>query len=206
MASGGYDHGGSQGERAQTPRRPREEKAIAATDVQQIRQTIIAATADIRRKMTEEVSDSVLRRRTGDPSRCQPICATLTGVRRLDRVCALAEGRTWTDSTGAYRIEADLVGFNDSTVVLKKDNRQLVAFPIAKLSQEDRAYLKSKDAVEQARRSADAVQTWTTASGLKVVGRVVDYARKDITIQQRRGKTYVNDQLFANLPEVYQKL
>ena len=31
-----------------------EEKGIAATDVQQIRQSIIAATADIRRKMTEK--------------------------------------------------------------------------------------------------------------------------------------------------------
>ena len=37
-----------------------EEKSIAATDVQQIRQTIIAATADIRRKMTQEVPDRVL--------------------------------------------------------------------------------------------------------------------------------------------------
>ena len=31
-----------------------EEKGIAATDVQQIRQAIIAATADIRQKMTEK--------------------------------------------------------------------------------------------------------------------------------------------------------
>ena len=50
------------------------------------------------------------------------------------------------------------------------------------------------------------MQTWTMASGLKVVGRVVDYARKDVTIQQRRGKTYVNDRLFDNLPQVYQRM
>ena len=30
--------------------------------------------------------------------------------------------------------------------------------------------------------------------------------RKDVTIQQRRGKTYVNDRLFDNLPEVYQRM
>jgi hypothetical protein len=119
---------------------------------------------------------------------------------------ALANGRTWTDSTGNYRLEADLIGFNESTVVLKKDDRQLMAVPIANLSKDDRAYLESKEAVEQSRRSGDAMQTWTMASGLKVVGRVVDYARKDVTIQQRRGKTYVNDRLFTNLPEVYQKM
>jgi hypothetical protein len=128
------------------------------------------------------------------------ICAVWLGL------CALADGRTWTDSTGAYRLEANLIGFDASTVVLKKDNGQLVAFPIAKLSKEDRTYLESKDTVEQVRRSADAVQTWTMASEFKVVGRIVDYARKDITIQQRRGKTYVNDRVFGNLPEVYQKM
>ena len=119
---------------------------------------------------------------------------------------ALADGRTWTDSTGYYRVEGDLIGFNDATVVLKKENHQLVAIPIAKLSKDDQAYLESKEATEQARRSADAVQTWTMASGLKVVGRVVDYARKDITIQRRRGKIYVNDRSFDNLPEVYQRM
>ena len=31
-----------------------EEKSVAATDVQQIRQEIVAATADIRRKMTQK--------------------------------------------------------------------------------------------------------------------------------------------------------
>ena len=118
----------------------------------------------------------------------------------------LADGRTWTDSTGNYHVEADLIGFNDATVVLKKENRQLVAVPIDKLSKEDQAYLESKEAVEQARQSADAMQTWTMASGLKVVGRVVDYARRDVTIQRRYGKIYVNDRLFDNLPEVYQKM
>jgi hypothetical protein len=121
-------------------------------------------------------------------------------------MAAAADGRTWTDSTGAYRVEADFIGFNDATVVLKRENHQLAAIPIAKLSAADRDYLKSKEAVDQAHRSADAVQTWTMASGLKVVGRVVDYARKDITIQQRRGRTYVNDRLLDNLPEVYQKM
>ncbi len=117
-----------------------------------------------------------------------------------------ADARTWTDSTGHYRVEADLIGFNDTTVVLKKQDRQMVAVPVARLSKDDQAYLQSKEVAESARRSADAMQTWTMASGLKVVGRVVDYARKDVTIQRRRGKVYVNDRLFDNLPEVYQKM
>jgi hypothetical protein len=50
------------------------------------------------------------------------------------------------------------------------------------------------------------MQKWTMASGLKVVGRVVGYARKDVTVQRRRGKIYVNDRTFDNLPAVYQKM
>jgi hypothetical protein len=118
----------------------------------------------------------------------------------------VADARTWTDSTGNYRVDADLVGFNDSTAILKKKSRQLVAIPIDKLSKEDQEYLTSKEVAEQARQSTDSMQTWTMASGLKVVGRIVDYGKRDITIQRRYGKVYVNDRGYNNLPEVYQKM
>jgi hypothetical protein len=121
-------------------------------------------------------------------------------------LAVFAHGRTWTDSTGQYRTEADLIAFNDETVVLKKENHHLVAIPLTKLSEADQAYLQSKEAAENTRQAGDARQTWTMASGLKVIGRVVDYARKDVTIQRRRGKIYVNDRLFDNLPEVYRKI
>ena len=124
----------------------------------------------------------------------------------LAGISALADGRTWTDSTGDYRVEAELIGFNDATVVLKKENRQLVAVPIAKLSKDDRTYLASKEAAESTYPSADGMQIWTMASGLKVVGRVVGYGRKDVTIQRRHGQIYVNDRRFDNLPDVYQKM
>jgi hypothetical protein len=119
---------------------------------------------------------------------------------------AQAAARTWSDSTGYYRVEADLIGFSETTVVLKKEKDELVAVPIARLSQEDRAYVQSKEAAEHSRRSADVMQTWTMASGLKVVGKVVDYGRREITVQRRRGKTYVNERLLDNLPEIYQRM
>lgn len=119
---------------------------------------------------------------------------------------AVADARTWTDSTGNYRTEADLIGFDDTTVVLKKADHQLVAVAVARLSKEDQAYLQSKEAIEHRRGSASTMQTWTMASGLKVIGKVVDYARREINIQRRRGKIYVNDRLFDNLPDIYQKM
>jgi hypothetical protein len=118
----------------------------------------------------------------------------------------VAVGRTWTDSTGNYRVEADMIGYNDTHVVLKKKSRQLVAVPIEKLSKEDRDYLESKEAVGQAQKSAETMQTWTMASGLKVIGRVVDFGRRNVTIQRKYGAIYVNDRQLKNWPEICQKM
>jgi hypothetical protein len=35
---------------------------------------------------------------------------------------------------------------------------------------------------------------------------VVAYGRKDLTVQRRRGRIYVNDRVYDNLPELYQQL
>lgn len=117
-----------------------------------------------------------------------------------------AETRTWKDVTGIYKIDAELIGFNDQMVILQREDKELGAIPIAKLCEEDREYLKSKEALETHDQNLGEMQTWTTVNGLKVVGRIVDYAQRDVTIQRRRGRLFVNDQQFENLPPIYQKM
>ena len=119
---------------------------------------------------------------------------------------APAEAREWKDKTGKYTIEADLIGFDDETVILQRKNKELGAAPIKDLCEEDQAYLKSKEAQQIHADSIDQMQTWTTAEGLKVRGKIVDYADENITLQRRRGKTMVNDKVFSNLPGVYQQM
>ncbi len=119
---------------------------------------------------------------------------------------APASARQWKDVTGRYTLEADLVGFDDEMVVLQRENKELGSCPIDQLSEEDRAYLKSKEALEIHDANLGKLQTWTMASGLKVIGKVVDYARREVTVQRRRGKTYVNDTVYGNLPDVYQTM
>lgn len=130
----------------------------------------------------------------------------LLGLLALVVTQAPAVGREWSDSSGNFKLEADLVAATDSLVVLKRADGTLVALPADKLSKGDREYLASKDAQELTRKSADKVQTWTLKNGTQLVGKVVDYGRKDLTIQRRRGKIYVNDRVFDNLPELYQQL
>jgi SLA1 homology domain 1, SHD1 len=116
-----------------------------------------------------------------------------------------AEARIWTDSTGKYSIEANLIAFNNRMVVLQREDHQLGQVPIEKLSKADQEYLKSKEASE-AVKQVGGMQTWTLRNGLKMIGRVVGYARKEMAVQRRRGNIYVNDRMFDNLPEVYQQM
>ncbi len=116
------------------------------------------------------------------------------------------EARLWTDVTGNYTLEADMIGFDDKEVVVQRADGELAAFKIEKLSKQDQAYLKTKDAQDQHAILIDQLQMWHLKNGLKVTGRVVDFAKHDVTVQQRRGKVYVNHIAFDNLPPIYQSM
>jgi hypothetical protein len=121
-------------------------------------------------------------------------------------VAAPTQAREWKDATGMYTLEADLVGFDRDTVVLQRKNKELGSIAIDQLSKEDQEYLKSKEAQEIHSNNLETNQTWTLASGTQVLGKVVDYDRRDVTVQRRRGRIYVDDTLYDNLPQIYQQM
>lgn len=121
-------------------------------------------------------------------------------------ITAAAQTREWTYADSGYVFKAELVGFDDENVVLRRTDNQLGMTKIEELSEADREFLKSKESVENSNRNINKTQTWVTNSGLKLVGRVVDYVRGDMVVQRRRRTFYVNDRRFRNLPELYQKL
>lgn len=112
--------------------------------------------------------------------------------------------RTWTDKTGHFTLEADLVAFNADSVLLRTAEKELLTWPLAQLSDDDVKYLESQEATDAVKSTADQKQTWHLRGGTTLVGRVVDYDRRELVIQRRRGKIYVNDRLFSNLPQPYQ--
>jgi hypothetical protein len=113
-------------------------------------------------------------------------------------------GRTWTDKSGKYKVDADLVAFNDKSVVLQRADHELGMVAIDALSPADQEYLKSKAAAEESQNILSKQQTWKLENGMQLVGRVVGFARKQITVQRQGGKIYVNDRVFENLPQIYQ--
>ena len=54
------------------------------------------------------------------------------------------EYRTWSDSTGKYRVEAELLSYGAGKARLKKRTGELIELPIEKLSEDDRKYIRSK--------------------------------------------------------------
>lgn len=127
--------------------------------------------------------------------RCLPCILLLLAARP-------AAAREWTDTTGQYKVEAELVDFDDRLVVLrKKQTGKLVAVPIEKLSGKDRDFLRSKPARQAVDESANQERSWKLRDGTQLVGRVIAYGQREVTFQRRFGKVYVNDMLFTDLPK-----
>lgn len=122
-------------------------------------------------------------------------------------LASICQAREWSDSTGKMKFNGDLIASDDKTAILQREeDKELAAYKISDLSKEDQEYLKSKEATDLSSKNLDQPQTWVLKSGIKIYGRLVGYARGDVVIQRRRGRMYVNDRVFENLPEVYQKL
>lgn len=124
----------------------------------------------------------------------------------LMSLCANLNAREWKDASGKYSFEADLVAFNETDLVLEKPDKTLVAVDMEQLSQADQEYVQSKEAAATLDKKSTKQQIWKMRSGLEVIGNVVDYVRKDVTFSMTRGKIYVNDQLFDNLPDIYKRI
>lgn len=114
--------------------------------------------------------------------------------------------REWTDASGNYSLEGDLVAFDGSDLVLQKADKTLVGVDLEQLSEKDQEYVKSQEVKDELEKKGKAEHVWEMRNGLKVIGKVVDYMRRDVTFRMSRGTIYVNDQKFENLPEVYQKI
>ncbi|MEQ1829547.1 MAG: hypothetical protein ABL921_26530 [Pirellula sp.] len=123
--------------------------------------------------------------------------------------CSPAVAHDWTDSTGQFQVAGTLIAMDDKEIVLKLDKpekgRELLAFPLDQLSEKDKNYLASEE-VTKLLKDDGTKQSWSLRNGLTLFAKVVDYGRKDVTIQRRRAKVYVNDRPLDTLPEIYRRM
>lgn len=117
-----------------------------------------------------------------------------------------ALGRIWSSENGHYKMEAELISFSKEAAVLKRPTGELVAVVVKELSKEDQEYLNSKETQEKASKSASELQTWTTANGMKVRGRVLAFGKKNLVVQRKLGKVHIGDTMFSELDGLHQKV
>lgn len=123
--------------------------------------------------------------------------------------CALAAwavAREWTDSTGKFTQHADLVDSDGRIAVLRKADGFLVAVPLDKLSDADREYIASQAGKAEVAAAASKDRTWELTNGVKAVGRVLEYGRKEMVVARRAGRIVVNDRLLAERTAMQQEV
>lgn len=79
--------------------------------------------------------------------------------------------REWTDASGSYRVQADLLDFSGGIVRLVKEDGKVVSIPLNKLSSADQAYVRKQETGSKADRGAsrDVRHRSTLAGHTKVV-------------------------------------
>lgn len=101
---------------------------------------------------------------------------TLQRIRSFVVFCLMllacpAGAREWTDSSGTYRIEAELVAVRGTNVILEKVGGQIITIPLERLSVADRDYLRDLQAKPADTQSAaTAAEMLSAADGPKLRG------------------------------------
>ena len=122
----------------------------------------------------------------------------------LMTISGVTHAREWSDESGHYHFVGNLIARNGDTVVIETEAKKLVSVKIKKLSSADREYLSSLPDEHEA--NVAKMQTWHLRGGSKIEAAVVEYGQRDVTIQRRRNRVYVNDKPLSNLPEFQQDL
>lgn len=67
-----------------------------------------------------------------------------------------ALGREWTDSTGKYKVDAELINVLDGQIRLKTRNGRIITVPIRRLSGADQSVVAEYVAAHSAKPTADS--------------------------------------------------
>jgi thiol-disulfide isomerase/thioredoxin len=98
---------------------------------------------------------------------------------------ALAEMRTWSDSSGKFQVEADFVSSDDGKVVLKTAAGKEVTLPIKRLSKQDQVHLKTLAAGNDGPDNSTAKPVPASAAESKQLREIADAFFKDLRTEER---------------------
>jgi thiol-disulfide isomerase/thioredoxin len=130
------------------------------------------------------------------------------GLALLVAIVILAPGagsqtRTWSDASGKFNVEAELVEVKDGKVVLKKADGSELTVPLSKLSSADRDFLKSQNEAEgedENESSADS-QPELSPEDLKAIAAKATEFYEDLRTDER---TAAGELLTAKAKEAFE--
>lgn len=99
--------------------------------------------------------------------------------------------RTWTDSTGAYSIQAKLVTRWDDTLWLRKPNRDLIRISVEQLSPADQTHLELHGRVKRISlgHPNSELRRWTDMSGnFSTYARLAEQSEDSIWLRKESGE------------------
>ena len=69
--------------------------------------------------------------------------------------------REWTDASGTYKFEGDLIAATDHTIVLRRKKGELEAYQTNQLSEADREFVTKHLEDKKKETTPEEMQTWT---------------------------------------------
>lgn len=111
---------------------------------------------------------------------------------------ARAEVRTWTDSSGTHKVEAEFVDENNGTVRLRKSDGRIISLPLQRLCTADQMHVRKQRAnTEAPARTADPLApssnkvTLELLTGAQVTGSISAKDDQSVTLEVNvGGRTY----------------
>ena len=92
----------------------------------------------------------------------------------------IAGAREWTDATGNYCVEAELVDFRNGIVRLRKEDGKIVTVPFEKLSPADRRYLEREPTAGKSKRDGFLVETKEGLLFVDLDGKTQPFSQKKV--------------------------
>jgi hypothetical protein len=119
---------------------------------------------------------------------------------------ASLSARTWTDATGRFKVDADLIAINDDVVVLKSKSGRLIAVEIAQLSPGDQDFLRTEEAGTSKLGAKDKDHVWRLQGDAKLTGSIVGYFAQDLIVERRNAKLFVEGNEEKDVPELLMRM
>lgn len=117
---------------------------------------------------------------------------------------SFVSAREWKDKSGKFSVQAEYLASDESQVVIRNEQDELLVVQLEELSEADRQFIREQQ--QEAAGVTPQASTWNLRGGGELQGKARGFNQQKLTLERVRGDVYVNDRKLSELPEAYQRL